>query len=80
MEALNEVIKKKDLVKAKKIFTEMMEEIKKGLVETEKKIVGASIEEDTQPPAENPDDESEDNPSTKNKVDSSQPDNSTQAA
>ena len=79
MEALNEVIKNKDLVKAKKIFNEMMEDIKKGLVEAEKKIVGASIEEDAQP-TENPDDESEDNPSTKNKVDSSQPDDSTQAA
>ena len=43
MEKLIEAIKNKDIVKAKKIFNGLMEDVKTNLVEEERKIVSKSF-------------------------------------
>lgn len=68
MEKLIEAIKSKDLVKAKKIFNGLMEDVKGNLVEEErKKISSGVVTEDEEG------DDGEDDDSTENKVDSADP-------
>lgn len=69
MEQLIEAIKNKDLVKAKKIFVGLMEGIKDGLTEEERKKISSGVmTEDEEEPE---DDDEEDEDSTSGKVDPS---------
>ena len=72
MEKLIEAIKNKDIVKAKKIFNGLMEDVKTNLVEEERKIVSSKVmTEDETDGSDEPEDDEEDDDSTDGKVDSS---------
>ena len=61
MEKLIEAIKNKDLVKAKKIFNGLMEDVKTKLVDEERKFVSSKVmtEDETEEGDEPEDDEEE---------------------
>lgn len=75
MEQLIEAIKNKDLVKAKKIFNGLMEDVKTKLVEEERKSIASSVMAE----GEVPEDDEEDDESEDGKEDPSTDTNSNQA-
>ena len=71
MEKLIEAIKNKDLVKAKKIFNGLMEDVKTKLVDEERKFVSSKVmTEDETEEGDEPEDDEDDDDSTDGKVDS----------